>query len=108
VLKTLSGEWTTLAGTLPQDASAIQSRIDFLSKKENHKLASGVDLDAARSSLGDATALWSKAEAAYSSGNLPNAVTTAQSAKTSFDALAASMQLDFKQPAAVRDTSPAG
>jgi hypothetical protein len=106
--KTLTAQWTTFASTLPQNAAAIQSRIDFLSKKENRKLASGVDLDAARLSLSQATVLWSKAQTAYAAGNLPEAVTTAASTKTSLDALASSMQMDFKQPAAVRDTSPDG
>ncbi len=105
-MKALETEWTDFANTLPQDASAIQSRIDFLSKKENQRLASGVDLDAARTNLSQVNAIWSKALAAYSARNLPEAVTTAKSVKTSVDALAASMKLDFTQPAAVRDTSP--
>jgi hypothetical protein len=108
VIQALNVEWTSYATTLPANAAAIQSRIDFLSKKENQKLASGVDLDAARNSLGNVTAVWSKAQGAFSAGSLPEAVTTAKSAKTSLDALAASMKLDFKQPAAVRDTSPGG
>ena len=106
--KTLTTQWTQFASTLPQNATAVQNRIDFLSKKENRKLASGVDLDAARASLGQATQLWTKAQGAYSAGNLPEAVTTAASTKTSLDALAMSMQMDFKEPAAVRDTSPQG
>jgi hypothetical protein len=108
VEKALKTEWMSFAGSLPENASEIQNRIDFLGKKENQKLASGVDLDAARTSLGQANALWSKAQSAYSAGNLPDAVTTAKSVKGSLDALAASMKLDFKQPAAVRDTSPGG
>jgi hypothetical protein len=108
VTKALDVEWTTFASTLPANAAAIQSRIDFLSRKENKKLASGVDLDAARTTLGSVTALWTKAQAAFSAGSLAEAVTTAKSANTSLDALAASMKLDFKQPAAVRDTSPGG
>jgi hypothetical protein len=108
VMQALKTEWTSFASSLPENASEIQNRIDFLSKKENQKLASGVDLDAARTTLGQANALWSKAQSAYSAGNLPDAVTTAKSVKGSLDALAASMKLDFKQPAAVRDTSPSG
>ena len=106
VVKALKTEWLNFASSLPENASAIQNRIDFLSKKENQKLASGVDLDAARTNLAQVNALWSKAQSAYSAGNLPDAVTTAKSVKSSLDALAASMKLDFKQPAAVRDTSP--
>jgi hypothetical protein len=108
VVKALKTEWMNFATSLPENASAIQNRIDFLSKKENQKLASGVDLDAARTNLAQVNALWSKAQSANSAGNLPEAVITAKSVKTSLDALAASMKLDFKQPAAVRDTSPGG
>ncbi len=107
-LKGLNEEWTALAAELPGNANAIQSRIDFLSKKANQKWAAGVDLDAAKSSLSDATALWSKAQAAFAGGNLDEAVTTAKSAKTRLEALAASMKLDFTKPAAVLDTTPPG
>jgi hypothetical protein len=108
VVTALKTEWMNFASSLPENASAIQNRIDFLSKKDNQRLASGVDLDAARTNLAQVNALWSKAQSAYSAGNLPDAVTTAKSVKSSLDALAASMKLDFKQPAAVRDTSPGG
>jgi hypothetical protein len=105
-IKGLNLEWTALAAVLPGNVNVIQSRIDFLSKKANKKLASGVDLDAARSSLVDATTLWAAAQAAFTNGRLDEAVTTANSVKTKLAALADSMKLDFKQPAAVQDTSP--
>jgi hypothetical protein len=106
VMKALNDEWTSLAGVLPGNANAIQSRIDFLDKKANKKLAGGVDLDAAKSGLSDVTSLWSKAQAAFAAGNVDEAVTTARSVKTKLDALAASLKLDFSQPAAVQDTTP--
>jgi uncharacterized lipoprotein len=108
VIKELKTEWLNFASALPEDASEIQSRIDFLSKKENRKLAAGVDLEAAKTNLAQGNALWSKAESSYAAGNLPDAVTTAKAVKSSLDALASSMKLDFKEPAAVRDTSPTG
>jgi hypothetical protein len=100
-------QWNALAAAIPGNATAIQGRIDFLSKKENKKLATGVDLDAARSNLSDAAASWQKAQDAFAQGNnLEVAVTIAKATKSKLDALAASMKLDLTQPAAVRDTAP--
>jgi hypothetical protein len=99
-------QWNLLASALPANANSIQSRIDFLSKPENKKLTSGVDLEAARSNLSDATSLWAKAQGAFDKGDLEGAVTIAKVVKSKLDALAASMKLDLTQPAAVRDTAP--
>jgi hypothetical protein len=98
-------QWSALAAGLPGNASAIQSRIDFLSKKENKKLASGVDLTEARSGLSDAEARWTQAQDAYGQGNLEGAVTIAKTVQAKLAALAASMKLNLNEPAAVTDTS---
>jgi hypothetical protein len=98
-------QWTSLVSALPGNSNSIQSRIDFLSKPANKKLAAGVDLDEAKTGLSDAQAIWAKAQAAFAGGNVEEAVTIAKTAKIKFDALAASMKLDLTQPAAVRDTS---
>jgi hypothetical protein len=105
IARGFSDEWATLSSTLPGNASSIQSRIDFLSKRENKKLASGVDLNEARSGLTDAEALWTKAEDAHSQGNLEQAVTIAKTVQSKLGAVAASMKLNLAEPAAVTDTS---
>jgi hypothetical protein len=107
VLKALSDEWTGLAGSLPGNMTAIQSRIDLLSKKSSKKLAAGIDLDAAKAALTDAASLWSKAQGAFASGNLDEAVSTAKEVKTRIDALAASLKLDLSAPAAAAAAAPA-
>jgi hypothetical protein len=106
VMKGLNEQWTALAGTLAGEGNAIQSRIDYLSNPAHKKLAGGVDLDAAKLGLSDATALWSKAQAAFTAGKLSDAVATANVVKTKFEGLAASLKVDFARPAAVQDTAP--
>ena len=95
ILKALNEQWTTLAGTLPGEVTAIQSRIDLLSKKSSKKMAAGIDLAAAKSGLADASSLWSKAQAAFASGNMDEAVNTAKEVKSKADAVAASLKLDL-------------
>jgi hypothetical protein len=100
ILKTLNDEWTVLAGSLPEDVTAIQNRVDLLSKKSSKKLASGIDLDAAKAGLSDATSLWSKAQAAFAAGTLEEAVSTAKAVKTKIDALATALKVNLPAPAA--------
>jgi hypothetical protein len=94
VLKALNDEWSGIAAALPATMTAIQSRIDLLSKKSSKKMAAGIDLDAAKAGLGDAGSLWSKAQAAFASGNLDEAVGTAKEVKAKLAALAASLKMD--------------
>jgi hypothetical protein len=100
ILKALNDQWTGLAGTLPAAVTAVQNRIELLSKKSSKKLAAGIDLDAAKAGVGDAASLWSKAQAAFAAGNLDEAVSTATEVKAKVEALAASLKLNLTAPAA--------
>jgi hypothetical protein len=100
ILKTLNDEWAVLAGSLPENMTAIQSRIDLLSKKSGKKPTAAIDLNAAKAGLADAMALWSKAQAAFASGVLDEAVSTAKDVKAKTDALAASLKLDLSATSA--------
>jgi hypothetical protein len=98
LLKALNDKWTALAGSVPGYITAIQNRIDFLSKKANKKAAAGIDLEAAKSSVSDAQSLWSKAQAAFAGGNMDEAVSTAQSVKSKVESVAAALKLDLSAP----------
>jgi hypothetical protein len=100
VLKALNDKWMGLAGTVPEYATAVQNRIDVLRKKSSKKAAAGMDLDAAKSSLDQATSLWSKAQAAFAGGNMDEAVSTAQDVKSRVEAVAATLKLELAAPAA--------
>ena len=102
ILKALNDQWTGLAGALPADVAAVQNRIDVLSQKSSKKQAAGIDLDAAKAGAGDATALWSKAQAAFAAGNLDEAVSTAKDVKVKVEALAASLKMNLPATAAAR------
>jgi hypothetical protein len=95
-----SEEWSGLAARLPGYMTTIQSRIEFLAKKSSKKMAAGIDLDAARGSLSEDSSVWSKAQAAFATGNLGEAVTTAKSLESSLDGLASTLKIELKGPAA--------
>jgi hypothetical protein len=94
-MRMLNDQWTSLSAAMPGSMSAIHNRIDLLSKKSSRKLAKGIDLNAAKSDLDDATSMWSKAQGAFGNGNLDEAVTAAKDAKAKLDAVAASLKVDL-------------
>lgn len=95
VLKSLNDSWSALAATVPAAVTAVQNRIDELGKKPSKKMAADLDLNAAKGAAGAATALWSKAQAAFAAGNLDEAVSTAKDVKAKVEAVAASLKLDL-------------
>ena len=107
VTQQLNDQWSSVSSAVPQEATAIQSRIDMLSQKKNHKLANGIDLDAAKSALGDATSLWSKAQGAFGNGNMDEAVSAAKDAKAKLDTLAGTLKVDLPAGGAAPSAAPA-
>lgn len=103
--KALNGQWAALAADVPGNVNLIQSRIDFLSRPQNKKLASGVDIDSAQVGLRDAKDLWGQAQRSYAGGQVDAALASGNSAKAKLAGLAASMKIDLTQPAAVQDTT---
>lgn len=102
----LGEQWTGLAAILPGHVNAIQRRIDLLAGKSNERSRSGgkhapaIDLEAARAGLRTAESLWSKAQAAFATGNLDEAVATAKAAEAQIGALADDLNLNLPPPAA--------
>jgi hypothetical protein len=90
--KAVGNEWRSLAAAVPQSLSAVQSRIDDLSKTK--RVPKGVDLAAAKSGLADATSAWDKAQEAFKSGNPEDAVTAAKDAQSKIAPAAAALKLN--------------
>jgi hypothetical protein len=78
----LTVTWNTMSGNLPGMVEAIKSRVDILSQSK--KLPKGLDaatFTSAKDGLAAATSAWSEAQAAFSSGNLTEAIAKATSVK---------------------------
>ena len=93
IVKALGNEWRNLAASVPQSMSAVQTRIDALSKTK--RVPRGVDLTAAKSALAGATAAWDKAQTSFKSGNAADAVTAAKEAKGNLVSAAAAIKLNL-------------
>jgi len=99
ILKAQSDQWAQYAAVLPGDFQALQSRIDLLGKPSQVKLKAGIDVAAAKAGLSDAASLWSKAQAAFATGNMDEAVATAKNVQAKIDVVAASLKLELAPPA---------
>ena len=91
--KALGNEWRSLEASVPQSITAVQNRIDALSKSKH--AAKGVDLSAAKSGLADATSAWDKAQDAFKAGNPTDAVTAGKDAQGKIAAAAAALKLNL-------------
>jgi hypothetical protein len=93
ILKALGTEWRSLEVSIPQSMSAVQTRIDALSKSRH--VPKDIDLAAAKSGLADAASLWDKAQSAFKSGNAADAVTSAKDARSKLESAAAALKLNL-------------
>jgi hypothetical protein len=93
IVKALGNEWRDLAASVPQSLSAVQTRIDALSKTKH--VPKDIDLGAAKSALADATSAWDKAQTVFKSGNAADAVTAAKDAKSKLASAAAALKLNL-------------
>jgi hypothetical protein len=92
IAKSQTEQWTSLATAVPALFTAVQTRLDLLSEKKNRKMAAGIDLEAAKSALREATSQWSKAQGAFGNGNMNEAVPTAKDVESRLQALAGTLQ----------------
>jgi len=90
-----SDQWKSLSAAVPALFTAVQARLDLLSQKKNRKMAAGIDLDAAKSALRDATSQWSKAQGAFGNGNMNEAVPTAKDVESRLQALAGTLKAEL-------------
>jgi hypothetical protein len=93
MVKELGNEWRSLAASVPQSISAVQSRIDDLTKTK--RVPKGVDLGAAKSGLADANSAWEKAQDAFRAGNPADAVTAGKDAQGKVASAAAALKLNL-------------
>jgi hypothetical protein len=100
-VKSQADQWTALSAAVPALFTAVHTRLDVLSQKKNRKLAAGIDLDAAKSALSDATSEWSKAQGAFGNGNMNEAVSAAQDVETKLQALAGTLKAELPVTAAL-------
>jgi hypothetical protein len=95
ILKAVGNEWRGLAASVPQSVTAVQTRIDELSKTKH--VPKSIDLTAAKSGLADATSSWEKAQSAFKSGNASDGVTAAKDAQSKLESAAAVLKLNLPQ-----------
>jgi hypothetical protein len=93
MVKALGKEWRSLAVSVPKSLSAVQTRIDALSKTKH--VPKDIDLGAAKSGIADATSAWDKAQEAFKSGNPADAVTAAKDAQVKLSSAAAALKLNL-------------
>jgi len=92
----LDDQWTAMSLSVPKLIATVKPRVDVLSKSSH--LPKGDDLATAQSSLADAINSWTSAQAAFTAGNLEEAVSMAKSATAKATAAAAAINLKLPAP----------
>jgi hypothetical protein len=89
--KTLSVEWSGLAASIPDKVASVQAQIDTLSQSK--KDAAKVQLRTAKASMADVDTLWSRAQEAFTVGDLQTAVNCAHDVQNRTEAAASALKL---------------
>ena len=90
-MKALTAQWNQLSTSVPQLVASVKTRVDALSK--TRRVPKGIDLTAAKAGLDGATTLWQKAQTAFQSKQVADAVTDAKDAMTRAEAAASSLKM---------------
>ena len=97
----LTKQWKDLSQGLPKMMSALQSRVDILSKSK--KLPGDLTVEKfaeVKTELASAKEDWTKAQESFKSGNIPDAISSAKAVKEK--AVKAMETLGMKVPAAAK------
>jgi hypothetical protein len=86
-LPVLNARWSALAVKVPESLGALHGRLDPAATAGRGGPKTAHDLETARADLRHAESQWSKAQAAFATGNLKEAVTTASAAGAILDTL---------------------
>ena len=89
----LAQEWTTLDKSLPPLFAAVRTRLESLSKMRHPP--KGIELTAAQLGIAQGSALWDKGHAAFSAGQLEEAVAFLKDAKVKVESAATALQLSL-------------
>jgi len=92
-VRALGSEWRSLAASVPQSVTAVQTRVDALAKTK--RVPKDVDLNAAKSGLADATSAWENAQSKFKLGNVEDAVAAAKDASGKLGSAAGALKLDL-------------
>jgi len=88
-------EWTTLDASLPPLVARCEC---YRHVDQDQTPGKGIDLSRAKASIAVGDALWDKAESAFESGQLEDAVALIKDAKPKAEAAAAALQLTYPEP----------